>query len=306
MSAPSSSIRLLDTIEFAKKLNFMRDSATGNFIEPAKTSANMVKQTMLGAPFIWRWNRVVTGFIAVANQQDYTLFNYTASAAVKLGWFTVDDAGNSQVCTTAGTTGSSSPTWNHTATGTTTDGSVTWTNKGNIGDPQVEGEYTMAWIENGAVMDTTSNGPIWKQLQTKIDLSVEEKIARPTYVSAQFDDGNGNLTFRLMPTPDKAYPVTLQMQAKPSLFTKTKQTWAPIPDEYAHIYNWGFLSLMWLFADDPRFTTANGKFISSLLATNTGLSETQRNIFLQNWYSITGQPQAEQIKVTQAAQAMGS
>jgi len=109
-----------------------------------------------------------------------------------------------------------------------------------------------------------------------------------------------------MPTPDKAYPVTLQMQAKPSLFTKTKQTWAPIPDEYAHIYNWGFLSLMWLFADDPRFTTANGKFISSLLATNTGLSETQRNIFLQNWYSITGQPQAEQIKVTQAAQAMGS
>src|ERR1700679_837194 len=139
--AGSSTNTLLQTMEWAKKFNFNRSSAIGNFGEPALTSANLIAQTMLGAPFFWRWNRTIIGFITTAGQQDYTVFNYLPSTAVKLGWFTIDDAGNCQKCTTAGTTGSSVPTWNHTLNATTTDGSVTWTNMGFV-LAEATGSYT--------------------------------------------------------------------------------------------------------------------------------------------------------------------
>lgn len=304
--AASSTITLLQTQEWAKKFNFNRASAMGNFLEPAMTSANTVLQTIVGAPFAWRWNRAVIGFITAANQQDYTVFNYQHTTAVKLGWFTVDDAGNSQKCTTAGTTGSSTPSWNHTLAGTTTDGSVTWTNMGPLGNNEVTGSYSFAWMETSSVLETTvNNGSRWVAMNLKLVLDLEGKTARPTNIAAQSDDGLGNVTFRLNPVPGIAYPVVITVQQKPPLFTKTSQTWAPIPDEYSHIYNWGFLSLMWLFADDPRFGTANAKFVSALLGSNQGLTETQLNIFLQSWQAITGVPIANGIAMQQGYQARG-
>lgn len=299
MSA-SSSISLLQTSEWAKKLNFGRGSAQGDFLEPALTSANTVLQTICGAPFAWRWNRVISGFVTVAGQQDYVLFNYTATTAVKLGWNTIDDQGNAQVCTTAGTTGSG-PTWTHTLNGTTTDGSVTWTNKGPIRSNAV-GAYTFAWIETSSVQDSTGS---WKEMTSHLSLGLDSTQGRPSFISAQSDDGLGNVTFRLMSCPGAAYPVAITMQQKPPLFTKMSQKWAPIPDEYSHIYNWGFLSMMWLFADDPRFTMANSKFIASLLGTAEGLSETQINIFLNNWQQITGQPMSNAQRQQQGYQARG-
>ena len=63
---------------------------------------------------------------------------------------------------------------------------------------------------------------------------------------------------------------------------------------------------MWLFSDDPRFPTANAKFVSALLSANHGLTETERNNWLNNWMAITGQPIDNQIKLTQANQARGN
>jgi len=56
---------------------------------------------------------------------------WLASTAFALGVSTVDSNGNVQVVTTAGTTGSSTPSWNTTGGDTTTDGTVTWTNEGS-------------------------------------------------------------------------------------------------------------------------------------------------------------------------------
>lgn len=303
MSA-SSTVKLLNTIEWSKKLNFGRRSAIGNYLEPALTSANTVLQTIVGPPFAWRWNRTVTGFVTAAGQQDYTLFNYAATTAVKLGWFTVDDAGNCQKCTTAGTTGSG-PTWNHTLAGTTTDGSVTWTNMGVV-NTQAVGTYTFGWMETVSVQDTSVTPPKWFEIQTELCLGLDSSTGRPRNIAAQGDDGLGNITFRLMMVPDASYPVAITIQQKPPLFTSTDQTWAPVPDEFSRIYNWGYLSLMWLFSDDPRFAIANGKFVAQLLSAGEGLTETQKNIFLNNWNMITGVPTENANKLVQGTQARGS
>lgn len=303
MSA-SATNTLLRTMEWAKKLNFGRRAAIGNFLEPALTSANTVLQTIIGPPFAWRWNRVVTGFITTAGQQDYTLLNWTASTVVKSGWLTVDDAGNSQAVTTAGSTGSSAPTWNHTKGATTTDGTAIWTNLGPIGVSTSQ-TYSLGFIENASVQDTVNAATKWYEITNQLGLALDSSQGRPRFISAQADDGNGNITFRLTMVPDKAYPVSITMQQKPPVFNSVNQTWQPIPDDYARIYNWGFLSLMWLFADDPRFGVANQKFVSQLLSTSEGLSETQRNIFLQGWQQQTGQPVYNADRMQQGVQARG-
>jgi len=277
-------------MEWAKRFIFQRPTATGNFLEPAVSSANIILQTILGAPFRWRWNRSVIGFVTQVGQQDYTVFNWTANTVVTIGYVLVDSNGFSQQITTPGTTGGTIPTFNSTVGGTTADGSAVWTNLGSIATVKYNTTYRFGWIENASVRDANPNTCAfeWKQISPKIDLALDSAQSRPHSIAAEFDDVNGNTTFRLMPAPDKAYPVSITVQQKPPVITGTDSTWAPIPDEYSRLYNWGFLALMYMYADDPRFQFANQKFVANLLSTSEGLTETEVNIMLNNWQQITG------------------
>jgi hypothetical protein len=271
------------------------------------TSANLVLQTILGAPFAWRWNRKVTGFITTQGQQDYTIFNWTATFAVSTGWVLVDSNGNCQSVTTAGTTGSTIPTFNATKGSTTTDGSAVWTNLGSINTP-VSTTYNFDWIETTSIqlLNPNTQSPYWKEIPSKLCLSLDSAQSPPNYISAQSDDGNGNVTFRLMPVPDMSYPVAITIQQKPPILDSVNATWTPIPDEYSRLYTWGFVALMLFFGDDvSRFQLANQKFIASLLGASQGLSQTQINIFLQGWSAITGQPIVNEDRVQQGTQARG-
>lgn len=306
-STSSSTITILNTLEWIKHFTFLRPSALGNYLEPALTSANTILQTILGPPFFWRWNRVVTGFITVQGQQDYTVFNWKATFAINTQYVLVDSNGNCQACTTAGTTGSSIPTFSDTKGDTTDDGSAVWTNMGSIGTP-VSTTYNFGWIETVSLQVTNSqSGTVsWKEFSPKITLALDELQSRPNFIAAQLDNGNGDVTFRMMPVPDQAYPVSITIQQQPPVFTAANnginQTWAPIPDEYSVIYSWGMLALMLLYADDPRFTMANQKFIASLLSMHGGLNQTERNVFLNNWQALTGQPVFRDISNQQAYQ----
>lgn len=304
----SSSIKLLNTIEWAKRFIGQRQTALGNFNEPALTSANTVLQTIVGAPFAWPWNRAVIGFVCVPGQQDYTIFNWTASTNVSVGTVVVDSNGNSQIVTIAGETGSSIPTWNTTTGLTTVDNGVTWTNSGPIGLSNGSTNYSLGWIESASVKITIPNGgaTVWKEIENKVCLGVDSVQSRPHDISAQFIDANGNITFRLMPSPDKAYPVSITIQQRPTLLTGVNSTWSPIPDSYSHIYNWGFLALMYMFTDDTRAQFANQKFVAHLLSTNQGLTDTEKNIWLNSWQSVSGVQIVLPNNIQQGAQAKGA
>lgn len=291
-SYTSSSKTVLDTIEWIKRFIFLRPMAIGNFLEPALTSANIIMQTIVGPPFFWRWNRVTTGFITAVGQQDYTVFNWKASFEITTAYVLVDSNGNCQACTTAGTTGTVIPTFNSTKGQTTTDGNAVWTNMGSIGTP-VSTTYTFGWIETVSLKATNPNvtNPYWKEIRPKITLALESAQERPQYIAAQYDNGNGDMTFRLMSVPDDAYPVAITVQQKAPVFTSLNQSWAPIPDEYSMLYNWGMMAMMMLYADDvSRYQFAVNKFIAGLLSTHQGLTQTEKNIVLNNWQMISGQP----------------
>ena len=253
--------------------------------EPALSIANIVMQIILQIPFRWRWNRKVTGFICQPGVQDYLLGNWLKETNYAAGFRTIDSNGNSQRVTTAGTSGSDQPAWNPAANDTTNDNTIVWTNDGPI--PNGANFSTFYWIENATVNDLATQQKWWS-LAPKIDLELSAVQSRPMNIAAELDDGQGNITYRLMPPPDQAYPVAITLQQKPAVITKLSQTFAPIPDEYLMVVRWGFLAWAnYYLGRISDFQVANAKFVAGLLAAQTGLTETEKDAFLKAYDSFT-------------------
>jgi hypothetical protein len=304
-----------DTINWAKRLSFERNPVIGNSLEPALTSANMVMQTILAPPFSWWWNSAEIGFTCnpVASTGTSTVVSI-ASGVVTVtvpNTFSVGSPvspsglavltqlnGRLLVVLTASSTQFTSAVLG-LANGSDTTGTFT---------SLTTQDYTVAvpnfsHIEHASIMDLDATGaPLkWWELTVKNNLSLESSQNRPQFIGPLVEDVNGNVTFRLFDSPDKAYPVSLRIQLAAPLITSINQTWAPIPDFMEYIYEWGFLALMWSFADDPRAADANSKFKAGILNRAEGLTEEERNIFLNNWEALMMNPMQKQM----ATQARG-
>lgn len=298
-----------DTINWAKRLSFERNPVIGNSLEPALTSANMVIQTILAPPMDWWWNNLELGFTCNPTPSVAT----STVVSISGGVLTVTAANTfaigqpvlpSALATLTELNGQFLVIATATPTGFTAlvprlqDGSDT---AGTFTSLSTQ-DYTLAvpnfsHIEHASVMDINATGaPLkWWELTVKNNLSLESSKNRPEFIGPHVEDASGNVTFRLTSAPDKAYPVSLHVQLTAPPITSINQTWAPLPDFMEYIYEWGFMALMWQFADDPRATDANNKFKAGILARAEGLTEEERNIFLNNWEALYQNPQAKQM-----------
>jgi hypothetical protein len=59
--------------------------------------------------------------------------------------------------------------------------------------------------------------------------------------------------------------------------------WDPIPDQYSDIYNNLFLSEAFAMVDDPRAQLYRQRGVAAFLSKASGLTEMQRNAFVQQW-----------------------
>jgi hypothetical protein len=136
------------------------------------------------------------------------------------------------------------------------------------------------WLEKATVTDNTVSPAIVHELEVVLNLGEETQPNLPTRIAARLDDGNGNITFRLIPPPDKIYTVTLTYQQSAGLFKNLTDTWAPIPDYLSFLYNTGFAAKTYEYLADGRFGPLLSTFLRQVVATNGGLSESQVAIFL--------------------------
>ncbi|MGH7749370.1 MAG: hypothetical protein ACREQ5_32075, partial [Candidatus Dormibacteria bacterium] len=304
-------------VEWAKKFNFNRPSSINNFLEPAKSSANLVMQTILGPPFTWWWNNEEVTFTCTPTAQT---FNTTGNVQIAAGVLTLTVTSTAALNSLWLLSGFTTVTQLNgqsivilTNTGTVITARIGLPNTGPTADTGVltagtTQDYTLllpefSHIEHSSLLDIGANPSKWMELKTQNDLALESQKARPTFVGPHVEDAAGNVTFRVMPAPNLAYPVSLHVQKAAPLITSLNQTWGPLPDFMQYIYNWGFLSLMWSFADDPRAQWASQKFVTHLLGRADGLTEMERNIFLNNWSDLT---MTEQQKRQQGIQARGN
>lgn len=137
------------------------------------------------------------------------------------------------------------------------------------------------WIEKAVAYDP-SNGFAAFELQNDLIKGAEPTTNQPARISAQYDDDNGNITFRIFPAPDAAYNVVVDYQASASLFTELAETWAPIPDYLSYVYNEGFAAKAYEYSNDPRFTAAMQLFLQHLADAAEGLDATQKNLWLSD------------------------
>lgn len=126
---------------------------------------------------------------------------------------------------------------------------------------------------------------------------------RPTGYAVQGDDGSGNIVFRLKEIPNVAYVVEGEYQKKAPLMQSLAFTFGPVPDEWAFVFNWGYLTIASLLVNDSRFPIYEKYFISRLLALHGGLDAVAMNLFVGNWTALTNTVSAAAMKTQQAIQA---
>lgn len=138
------------------------------------------------------------------------------------------------------------------------------------------------WVEQAVLTDSIVSPVASYQLEVALNLSIESGNNLPTKIAAVLDDGNGNITFRITPPPDKAYTLNITYQNASPQFAGMNDTWAPIPNYLYYIYHEGFLAKAYEYFGDERFPTAAQLFVKQLVAANGGLTQSQINIFLQD------------------------
>lgn len=312
---PISSKTIKNTIDWAKRMSFNRNPVIGNSLEPALTSAQMVMQTILSPPFDWWWNNQEVTFTCDTTPNSATITQIAISGGVLTVTATnTFGVGNILIGSSIGTyTALNGVTLVvTTATGSQFTANVPFADYGPTADTgtmtnTTTQDYTVplanfSHIEHASVYDVQATIPQWYELTVKNNLSLDSETARPDFVGPHVEDANGNVTFRLQPAPVANYPVSIHAQLVAPTLTSINQSWAPIPDFMAYIYNWGFLALIWNFADDPRFAMANTKFTSGILARAEGLTQEERQIFLNEWNNLTGMQQMQTQQGIQARQ----
>lgn len=136
------------------------------------------------------------------------------------------------------------------------------------------------WIEQATVIDV--NGYI-HPLEPKLNLHEETQANLPTQIAPRLDDGNGNITFRIIPTPSQAFIINLSYQNASVTFNSVNQLWNPIPDYLSHVYTQGLLSKAYEYIADDRYPIAMQVFAKQVIAANGGLSEAEAAIFLTDF-----------------------
>jgi len=313
-----STVKISDTIEWSKKLMFNRNPVIGNSLEPALTAANMVRQTILGPPFDWWWNNeeitfqsssvpnaTVASTATSVSVNNGTLFatvanSFYLSQPVLASGFTVATQLNGVMFQTSSVTGTAfQATTSLGNFGATADPTGIFTSLTNQDYATPTPEFSH--IEHASIYDPTAKK--WFAIEVKNSLDLDSVTDRPRFLNPHTENADGTMTWRIMPAPDQNYPVSIHIQKVPSTLTVgVNSTWAPIPDFMQYVYNWGFLSLMYLFADDSRFQYANQKFLAGLLGRAQGLTEEERNTFLNNWTDMTG---SQKLQTQQGIQGRG-
>lgn len=279
---------------------------TGN--QPAIDNANNVKQLMMHPNLAWNWSRKAFSFQTIAGVQDYSEsisdFDYLESSSIQPCATITNVAGDG---TTATLTAANKFVKGNlvTITGLTTTG---FNVRGAVLLSVSPTQFTFA--SSTSHSSGSDAGLAVSGERTQLDsilnsepLEVTSTLDQPHTIAAQMDDGAGNITFRFVACPEQAYNVNLEYQAQPTMFAALSDTWGPIPDRYAYIYNRGFLAECLEPIDAGRSQMEKQRFIMALVGVTEGLSLADKAIFMAQYLNIDAQTAANMLDTQQGVSA---
>jgi len=159
------------------------------------------------------------------------------------------------------------------------------------------------WLEKAMLTDPSTGKTF--EIEVNQVLSKESTQNRSWQIAPLLDDNAGNITFRLMPAPDLAYPVTLTFQkaAPQAVAPLGTTTWSPIPDRYAFLYEQGMLAMMQGMYNPQLYAMNLEIFFRQLVGAAEGLTETEKAIFLEDQLRVLRTGQNSMMSTQQGKQA---
>lgn len=310
-----ATIRVQDSIAAVQPYLQWANLTIGDNFEPALTAANMTLQTIVGPPFVWPWNRQVTSFIAQTGLQDYN------ASIANYGWLesaTIQSAAIITSVTVVGNVAVYQAVNNFSnqdgfQAGVTTAKITGCTTSALNGVQVLQAADATSFTCNITTGDIIESEAGAKALSGKI-LPLEitwgsqgeaTEQDRPAFISTQSSDESGTTyVFRLLPVPEQFYQVILTYQESPTAFTNPSNTWG-IPDQLQYIYNYFFMFFMFDYFEDSRAARYRQLAIAALLARQSGLKASDRNLFLGNWLPLMAEEQSGSTDTQQGNQARG-
>lgn len=288
--------------------------SAGTAGESAVSTATLIRNSLLNSPLTWAWNRSEDSSTSTsAGVQDYTIaitdFGFLEKVSLSDDFdntFEVKDIYNSKPLSKTSTSAASLARPNSCSVLSVTPGVEIVIRF--ISTP--EAEYTINLTYQRAAIPFTAS-PV---------SSVANAVAGNTTYTGAFDA-------TLFPTDQSAMIVgftnavnngtfvivscnsTTLVVANANGVLETKSayainaSWFPIPDYYSDIYNWLFLSESLAVTDDPRSQTYRQRGVAAFLAKSDGLTDAQKNAFIQQWLNYNRESQSVSLSLQQGAQA---
>jgi len=154
---------------------------------------------------------------------------------------------------------------------------------------------------------TDSNGNIYelKDVYNTAALSKAKTQQRPNAICVIINTPGTSAKFRFMGVPDAVYTINLTYQKASVSFAALADNWSPVPDAYSDIYNNLFLSEALSMVDDTRAQIYRQRGVAAFLSKAEGLTETQKNAFVQQWLARSIENSGAMMKLQQAVQGRG-
>jgi hypothetical protein len=160
----------------------------------------------------------------------------------------------------------------------------------------------MGFIETQWLQDST--GSIL-ELKGATALAKVSYQRTPNQIAAQYDDNEGNITFRVNSIPDASYTAYLDLQNAAPLITSPADTFSPLSDYFGYLFNKGMLSEGALLVNDSRFSIWRSEWIAQCLATQDGLDAQAKDMFYNQFMNTTRTVQRSQDMAKNGAAGRG-
>jgi hypothetical protein len=307
---------LLNSSYFAQPFVQYAPLTAGFGLEPSTSICSMIRNSLFSAPVTWYFNRNEVTFSTVVGQQDYPQSisaNGNDFAFIEKVTLT-DDQGNvyelkDALNNSALAVSAFQQRPSACAAQQVTYSGVTQTVKFRfLGVPDKIylvtityqklapqfGPYTIASVAAAAGGNTVYTGVF-----DPYSLPVGSTVIITGFKTSQVAN-NGTFIVGAVTGTTLTVNNTAGVLAAAGSFTAfaVNPSWSPIPDQFSDIYNNLYLSEILAANDDTRAQLYRQRGIAAFLAKSTGLSEMQRNVFLQQW-NARGMERQSSAQITQ-------
>lgn len=280
--------------------------------EPATSICSMIRNSLLSAPMAWFFNRNEISFSTVVGQQDYTqsiAANGNDFGFIEKATLTDDTGSIIEIKDVYNTSPLAVSAFQQqpsaiAAQAITFAAGVQSVKFRFLGVPNkiytVTVTYQKLAPQFGPFIVTASgNASAGNTAYTGIfdpySFPVGATATITGFVNAA---NNGNFTVVSCNTTTLVVANGAGVAQTPTNAFALNQSWGPIPDQFSDIYNNLFLAEILTLADDSRSQYYRQRGVAAFLAKESGLNETQKNIFVQQWIARS----SERAAAAQATQ----